>query len=386
MGIELLSLFIPVIAIFFMAIFFKNHVVWWEYGLLILVPLIFILILHKIFVINITSDVKYKDGYIVRLEYYEKWDEYISRTCSRTVSCGKNCTRTVYYDCSYVENHPERFYAIDNTKYEYQISKSEYIKYKNQFKTKETFKELNRNYHSIDGNMFYVLFDNDLNKLLSFTRTERYENRTQASKNLFKFEKINEDDVKKYKLFDYPEIINNRQISILGKNVTNEELNKIDIINSVIGSKKNLKVFILYFKNANTDIVFKQKSYWNGGNNNEFIICISEDNKGNLQWVRTFSWMTTPKLEKVFESEFRDKNKITNIDIYNSLLKNIDKNWEYNNFKQFEYIQVEITKTQLTTLYFIILFITIGISYWVYVNEFENEKRFQSDYSRWKRF
>ena len=371
MELELFALFIPLLFIVVFATLFKNKVVWWEYCLLFFIPLIFLVLLHHIFIINLTNDYKNQDAYIVKVEYYEDWNEYIQRTCYRSVSCGKNCTTQVAYDCSYVDYHPEYYQMIDNYGNVYNINKNKYNSLIKQFNTKIEFKNLNRSYHTIDGDMYYFLYNNDLNKIEVVTYTITYENKTQASENLFKFEKITKDEIESYGLFDYPPKINNFQKSVLGKELTKSDELKMKILNGYFSKNLNLKTFVIFVKNKPIEYAFKQESYWMGGNNNEFVICISEDNYGNVQWIKTFSWMDKPVLEKSFENEFRQYDKISIDDIYNYLKNNLDK-WEYNDFKEFEYIQIKITNNQLIWLYIIIFIITCCLSVWVYKNEFEH--------------
>ena len=60
------------------------------------------------------ADTEYLGSYVTRIRHYDAWNEYIHRTCTRTVGSGKN-QRTETYDCSYVENHPELHAETENS-------------------------------------------------------------------------------------------------------------------------------------------------------------------------------------------------------------------------------------------------------------------------------
>ena len=98
---------IPILLTILMFIFYKHEVVWWEYLINFGVAIICIFASKAIIEHTQVTDTEYLGGWATEVRYYEDWNEYIHRTCTRSVSCGKNCTRTVSYDCSYVSYHPQ---------------------------------------------------------------------------------------------------------------------------------------------------------------------------------------------------------------------------------------------------------------------------------------
>ena len=60
------------------------------------------------------ADSEYNSYLITEARYYEPWETYVHKTCYRTVSCGKNCTTTVAYDCSYCDYNPAYYELIEN--------------------------------------------------------------------------------------------------------------------------------------------------------------------------------------------------------------------------------------------------------------------------------
>ena len=126
--------------------------------------------------INNTSDTEYQGYYVTNIRYYESWNEYIHKTCSRSRRVGKK-TVTTYYDCSYVKNHSEYFTKVLNNNSEIEISQKYYNYLKNLWNTHNSFVELNRNYHSKDGDMYECSWDNLVKNCQNVTFENIYENK-----------------------------------------------------------------------------------------------------------------------------------------------------------------------------------------------------------------
>lgn len=105
-----LAILIPVLAGIILWAFFKHKTTWWEFAIPFAVSLVLIATFKACSVKTQTDAVEYWSGYVTHANYYEEWNEYIHRTCTR--SCGKNCTTT--YDCSYVETHYAYWEMLDN--------------------------------------------------------------------------------------------------------------------------------------------------------------------------------------------------------------------------------------------------------------------------------
>jgi hypothetical protein len=111
-----------------------------------------------------------------------------------------------------------------------------------------------------------------------------------------------------------------------------------------------------------------QESYWDGGNDNDLVVCIGLSSATNhMQWVKAFSW--TPNREILVNL----REDIMNIDMFNPerITAAIDKNmkdFERKDFKEFNYVTVDPPTWAIITTYIITILLTFGLCYWAVVN------------------
>ena len=108
---EIIFYVIPFIVAIFLLIFYRRETTYWEYFLLIVPSVLLFIISRAIIVSSSQSDVEYLGDYITKVRHYDEWDEWIHRTCTKQVPCGKDSNgntryRTETYDCSYRQYHP----------------------------------------------------------------------------------------------------------------------------------------------------------------------------------------------------------------------------------------------------------------------------------------
>jgi hypothetical protein len=383
--IDWFFIFIPILVSVIILLFWMKKVVWWEVLLLIVPSALIILFMNTIMVSYNTSDTEYLGSYIKKVNYYEPWDERVPCRhpiyCTRTYPCGsakspRTCTST--YVCGHVhaydvDYHPKYWTKEDNYKKEYDISHSDFIYLRKLFATNQYFVELNRDYHSIDGDAYYTNWAGEPERSSVITKEGSYTNKIRASHSVFKFEDITEKEVAKWSLYEYPEVSDYKQKVVLGKKVDGRTERKLQYINGYYGPKKQFKLFILFFKNQSMDVVNKQRSYWEGGNKNEFVVCIGVDNSGRFEWVDAFSWMSKPALEVEVE-EFISRTEDVKLKKFADWLPSqVDAHWKRRDFNDFEYLQMELTETQLWWIMIILMIYNIAMSVWVINNESENK-------------
>lgn len=383
--IDWFFIFIPILVSVIILLFWMKKVVWWEVLLLIVPSALIILLMNTIMVSYNTSDTEYLGSHIKKVNYYEPWDERVPCRhpiyCTRTYPCGtskspRTCTST--YVCGHVhaydvDYHPEYWTKEDNYKKEYDISHSEFKYLRKLFATNKYFVELNRDYHSIDGDAYSTNWAGEPERSSVITKEGSYTNKIRASHSVFKFEDINEKEVAKWSLYEYPEVSDYKQKVVLGKKVDGRTERKLQYINGYYGPKKQFKLFVLFFKNQNMDVVNKQRSYWEGGNKNEFVVCIGVDNSGRFEWVDAFSWMSKPSLEVEVE-EFISRTEDVKLNKFADWLPSqVDAHWKRRDFNDFEYLQMELTETQLWWIMIILMIYNVAMSVWVINNESENK-------------
>lgn len=388
-------LFIPIIGALVMLKWFRKNLVWWEVIVPALVCFIFILI-FKFTVERVqVNDTEYHGAIITEARYYEYWETYVHRTCTRTVSCGKNCTTTVSYDCSYCDENPEHWTVVNSLGNEFSVSKEYYDYLTKKWNDRPEFVELNRDIDDggfgcgQDGDMYVVKWDGKPMTAEATTTDHWYENRVQAAHTAFDFVDVSEEDVKTYGLYDYPQLDGFKQETILGmdsaKWITKNQINRMKqwgkFLNGHLGVKKHARIYFLFFVDKSMLSGNMQEAYWDGGNDNELVICIGLSSKSkSIQWVKPFSWSPTGRIiPDVREGIMR--NPEFNVDkIANSVWYNVDKEYQRRDFEEFSYITVEPPTWAMWVTFFITLIITAGVCYWAIVNDIDgsNDPLFRS--------
>jgi hypothetical protein len=382
-----LNLLIPLIAAGILLKFFAKKLTWWEVLIPMLSCLLFIVIFKAIVEKVQTSDTEYHGALVSSARYYEPYTTWVHKTCSYTVSCGKNCTRTVYYDCSYCdENGPE--WEITNTLGEtWSISQAQYNYLMKKWQAKPNFVELNRdiNYHGgcgQDGDAYQV----DWNKLPltaeSTTKAKTYENRIQAAHTAFDYPIITDNDKKQFKLFDYPDVDGYTQQTVLGLDSI-KWVNKRDkwymnqwatFLNGQLGVKKHARIYFLYFKDMPAVAADMQEAYWDGGNDNEIVVCVGLSSKSrDIQWVRPFSWSPIGRIipdvrEDIMKHKSFDATSLSKVVWYH-----VNREFKRRHFEEFDYVTVDPPTWAKWVTFFITLGITIGVCYWSITNDIDGD-------------
>lgn len=232
-----------------------------------------------------TTDIEYLGGYAKEAIYYEDWDEEVScthtRYCTKTDSNGRSesysCGNEHLYDVDY---HPEKWVLVDSNEKEFDISKQEYENFVIRWKNK-SFRNLNRYYHLNDGNAYITKWNGLADDLEPTTVSHFYTNKIPASDSIFKKSEVSEVDKRRCLLYDYPKIYNYKQLAILGGDASDSRY--FELINSLNGRSKQVRIYVFIFKNKNSDCGFLQENYLEGGNKNEVLIMLGMNNS-ELAW------------------------------------------------------------------------------------------------------
>lgn len=383
-----LCLLIPLIGAIVLLKWYKHTLVWWE----VLVPLVacfFFILIFKFTVEKIqTSDTEYKGALIVEARYYEYWETYVRKTCYRTVKCGKNCTTSVPYDCSYCDHNPEHWTMINSLGQEFSITKEHYDYLKKLWKSTPQFLELDRDInHSFfgcgqDGDAYVIKWDLQALTSRSTTETNTYDNRVQAAHSAFDFLDVSEQDVKTYKLFEYPEVEGYSQENVLGlDSMPYIPRNKIDTLkilahylNGKLGPEKHARIYFLFFEAKDQLVASMQEAYWDGGNDNELVICIGIDPKTqNFRWVKPFSWTPNRQVIPEIREEIMEVGKLDPVKICNRVESVVRAKYKRKNFEEFSYLTVDPPEWSIWVTAILTAIITFLLSRWATVNDMGNE-------------
>lgn len=371
---EILIFLIPLITVGILAFKYREKTAWWEYVVVIVPSLLLFFILKYSFVYISSLDKEYLSDLVNKITYYEDWDETVMVTHTRTVSCGNGRTRTVTYTVPERRYHPKKYVYETVTGEKNAVSEDEYKLICYKLNTPAIFKDMHRSYRSKDGDAYITTWNRTRKNSYSVTWTHLYQNKVKASSySIFKYGNINEEEIKENKLFDYPEIKNNMQNPILGFNATDTDIDAVNYLNGYRGPKNQIHVFILCFDNPSLEVAEMQKAYWQGGNKNEFVVCLGVKNN-TVIWCNPFSWSDEPMLE-VKTRDYFIKNPNINFKNYAEWLDTqIDKNWHRKEFNDFNYLSIELSTNWYIVILIIMLCYNIGISYWVITNEYTLNK------------
>ena len=362
------AIIIPIITAILLWKLYKHEIVWWE----ILVPMAASLLLIigskcAIETVQVRSE-EYWGSIVKETHYYEPWNEYIHRTCTRKV--GKT---TQTYDCSYVQYHPAQ-YDVTTTSGEYiGINEAEYLKLKSKFGN-SSFVDMHRRYHTKDGDMYKSLWDGSKEKSVPATTIHSYENRVKAADaSVFHFKKVTEKHVKDFDLQQYPPITNYFDMdAIIGDDNIPDVVSankKLKYLNGKLGPTKEVRMFIVVFKNQPIDASFYQESYWEGINMNEIVVCIGINDLREVQWARVISWTHNEGLKIDIRRIVEGQDKLNLCELVDKSYPLIENGFIRRDFHEFDYLTVNPPVWAVILTYFLTIALNFGISRWAITNE-----------------
>ncbi len=373
------AIIIPIIAALILWKFYKHEIVWWE----ILVPMgasLLLIIVSKLIIetVQVRSE-EYWGSIVKETHYYEPWNEYIHRTCTRKV--GKT---TQTYDCSYVQYHPAQ-YDVTTTSGEYiGIDKAEYLKLKSRFGN-SSFVDMHRRYHTKDGDMYKSLWDGSKENSVPATTTHSYENRVKAADaSVFHFKKVTEKHIKDFNLQEYPKITEYFNMNaIIGDDNIPDVVSankRLKYLNGKLGPTKEVSMFVVVFKNQPIDASFYQESYWEGVNMNEIVVCIGINDLREVQWARVISWTHNEGLKIDIRRIVEDQEKLNLCELIDKSYPLIENGFVRRDFHEFDYLTVNPPTWAVILTYLLTIGLNVGISCWVASNEHSetNNKRWRN--------
>jgi hypothetical protein len=379
------ALLIPILISVLGWFLFKSKIVWWEVLIPVGASALFILISYFTMKSTTLEDVEYNGYIITEARYYEPYITWVDKTCSRSVPCGtdskgntKYCTQ--YYDCSYCEENGPRWTMLDSGGNEIGITEGKYLALVKKWSATKAFVELNRDidYHGgcgQDGDMYRIVWDQHIFTSETTTYEKSFTNILKSNHSAFNYPNIEKDKARTSGLYEYPQFGEyNYQPCVLGikdfnSKVKNRITKSLEYLNGAYGSKYKVKVFTLFYKNRDIDTAFQQEAYWDGGNQNEIVVCIGLNNLGNIEWIKPFSWCDDKQVlvnirEDLMEATVKDEKAF-----YKAYMDAIKTHWHYKSFEDFNYLSFEPTTGQLLFVYIMTFIISVGAIAWGVMNE-----------------
>ena len=365
------ALLIPLIAILFVSIKYTKRITVLEYVILFVVPLACISIGKWASVHSQTKDTEYWNSFGTSCVYEQRWDEevpcrhprYVTKTREVTDSDGNTRTETYEeqdgYEHAYdVDDHPEQWTLYDNILDSFNVSQSYFENLCKLWNVKK-FKDMNRDFHSIDGDAYVTEYDNNFDHTIPLCVQHIYENKVQCSKSVFNFDKVSSETKSQYTLFDYPpeNVFDFKPVLGCDNQKASSRLSNYNALN---GDKKRLHMLLLVFNNQPLEAGLFQEAYWKGGNKNEFVVCVGLKGK-DISWTKVISWTDVEELKVKVAREIKEMKEFDAVKIIDYMGTTIPKTFIKKNFRDFNYLSVEPTMRALIITYVITLVVTLII-------------------------
>lgn len=340
-----LALLIPILTAVALFIYKREHVTWWEYMIVLVVPFVCVFGIKAAAQATLMYTDEYWTTMGTRAEYYEAWDEEVPCTHAKyetdTDSEGHTTTRFVGFEHPYdVDYHPQIWDIKDNIGQNFSISQSKFEELCRRWNNK-TFKDLNRDYHSIDGDMYFTIWNSTFSTIESLSTTRKYKNKIKHSESLFQFKKV---DLKDQLLFKYSKPGGDYKCNFIYGAGTESEQLLLRRWNAVVGSKRKVVLMVIVYNNQPLEVSHNQEAYWKGGNKNEFILCVGVDKQKQIQWTHVLSWTKATTLKAQVEREVREMETFDLTKVINYLGYTVEKYPVYirRDFEEFNYISVPV--------------------------------------------
>lgn len=362
---SIILVLIPIVFAFILIAFFSKKMCLWEYVLLFVVSIGLSYAIYGLCYSSNTDDIKYVSTYVEKATYYEPWNERVRHT--RRVKTGKNTYITqVYYTTRY---HSAKYEIILNNKESIYISEKQFNNVIKTLNTNKVFRDMYRHYYTKDGDAYDYNFDNKIEHLYEYAISFHYKNKIKSSTSIFKYSNISNTEAEQLGLYDYPDIKGGEQNIILGSLPINNSayLYKLNAIN---GIKNDFKLFVLTYKDKDPSIIEYQKSYWQGGNQNEVVLCIGYDSNNRITWCDAFSWANEPNIEVACKMYFLTHSTFDAKEFYSYINPKINTEWQARDFNDFEYLSVDLSVSQWILIIVITILIDLGLTYWLVTNEY----------------
>ncbi len=371
------ALLIPIIAAFVLFKFFNHRVTIWEFFIPFAATLVTILIMKFSSEGAQTMDVEYWSEPASHAIYSEPWDEEVPCTHSYDCNCtkddkGNESCQTCYEHSYDVDYHPAYWAIVSESGNEVRITQDKFNSLCARWKNK-VFEDKHRDYHDIDGDWYVTYWKKESENLECMVSEHYYENRVQASNSVFNYPEVLEDEKTRYQLYDYPGITEGyKQVNVLGMGDSTRRTSnrKLEILNAELGKVKQVKVFVLLFRNLPEVAAFKQECYWKGGNKNEVVVCIGIDDALKVKWCKSFSFTENSELKINIRNYVADMPVLNCSKVVDFLYGEVNKNFERKKFKEFSYISVEPKIWQIWLTFILSTIVTICASWWVVKNEY----------------
>jgi len=371
---EWTALAVSLVVAIILRLWWDHRVTWWELGGGVAISLVLILLGKYSGERLQVSDAEYWTGWVTRADYDDE-DTYIVTVTDYDSKGNPSGSHTE------TRTDPPSWAVTDNNGITCSITREKYKWFVKRFGNESGWGDR------------YTIYQGPRSKMVPMTTVHAYENRTQVSKNVFDFGKVG--DVKAYQLYDYPGASGGflgfggddrfAVPSILGDGgpTTASANAELCLRNAELGHSKQLRMWILIFKNQPFQAALEQRNYWKNGNKNELTLCIGINDAYHVQWAHVFSWTEQERLKIDIRNFVRDQDTLDLNAIVAYMGNEAKKNWVRKQFADFRYLHVPLPLWALLSIFAIVTIFNFGWAFFAVLNQYEPDQRAEALRPRW---
>lgn len=293
---------------------------------------------------GMNRDVEFHSGYYSKVLHYYSWVERVETTQTHTDSNGRtHTTKQISY-----RTHPEYWTTMLNTGVEINITERNFRYCVNLWNTGCDYFPTYHHNQVRGGGGEASAWDGQKETMQTATYKKRYKNYIQDTNSIFNPTRVTREEAKREGLIPYPKIVDNKQEPLcvsegLEYSFSDSDQLLFRRLNATLGREHQVHFFLLLFPaEKGLEISLRQRQYWEGGNKNEFTICLGvepdADNSGlKVNWCKPFSWMDAPTLEVATQDWFIQNPMLDIPSLEQWLTENIGL-WERKHFSDFKYL------------------------------------------------
>lgn len=304
-----------------------------------------------------TSKTEYLGSMVRDINHEDSWTELVEVRETKTDSKGNSYTVTRIEE----RYHEEKYYFHTTLGTKFNTSYGFYSEVRDLWKLPSNVLRWSGS-HIKGGVRFgtsYEMADFDYEQRenpknwVPITESHSYTNKVQSSNSIFKFEKISDKEASEMGLLKYPAIYSHDAPCVLSNDISvspdvDEMFRKF---NAKFAPEFQMRLYILLFDaKRGVGISEQQRAYWQGGNKNEFVVCIGMKPNGTVEWARAFSWADEQSKE-VETTQWLMHNPTLDWEEFYEWLKWNLMDWERKEFKDFDYISITLPLWQIITIY-----------------------------------
>lgn len=189
-------------------------------------------------------------------------------------------------------------------------------------------------------------------KWVPITEKHSYTNKIRASNSIFKFEKIDKKQASEMGLIDYPSIYSNDAPCVLSNDIlvpptVDDQFRKF---NARYAPDYQMRLYVLLFDaTKGVGISELQRVYWQGGNKNEFVVCIGLNSSDEVEWARAFSW-ADEQIKEVETAQWLMQHPDLDWAAFHDWLRFHLMDWKRKEFMDFDYISITLPLWQILAI------------------------------------